>query len=57
MYAGQRFWLRGRALRLILWVATHQQQINEVAGERGQLWLTWKGSGPNSIEGNLKVPL
>jgi hypothetical protein len=57
IYAGQRLRVHGRALRLILWVAFHQQQINEVAADRGQLWLSWKGSGANSIEGNLKVPL
>ena len=56
-YAGQRLVLRGRALRLILWVALHQQRINDFAPETGQLWLSWKGSGPGSLDGDLKVPL
>lgn len=54
---GQRWTLTGRALRLILWLAGRQQCINAVASERGQLWITWKGGGPNSIDGEVKTRL
>jgi hypothetical protein len=54
---GTRTPLRGRALRLILWLAAHQTRINETAPERGQLWLTWKGAGPHSIDGDIRTPL
>ncbi len=47
----------GRTLRLMLWLAVRQQRINEVASERGQLWITWKGSGPHSIDGEVKTRL
>jgi hypothetical protein len=57
VYAGKQLRVRGRALRLIMWVAWHQQRINDFAPESGQLWLSWKGNGPGSIDGNLKVPL
>ncbi len=56
--SGGRSWtLSGRALRLILWLAGRQQCINAVASERGQLWITWKGGGPNSIDGEVKTRL
>jgi len=54
---GVRWPLRGRALRLILWLATRQGRINEVASESGQLWITWKGNGPRSIDGEVKTRL
>jgi hypothetical protein len=53
----RRMPLDGRALRLILWVAARQTRINGMASEAGQLWMTWKGSGPRSIDGNIKAPL
>ena len=54
---GQRVRLRGRALRLIIWLAGHQTRINETAPESGQIWLTWKGDGPHSIEGDIRTRL
>ncbi len=54
---GQRVRLRGRALRLIIWLAGHQTRINETATESGQIWLTWKGDGPHSIEGDIRTRL
>lgn len=52
---GHRVPLRGRTLRLILWLAGHQTRINEIAPESGQLWLTWKGNGPRSIDGDIRT--
>lgn len=49
--------LQGRALRLILWIAGHQTRLNQTADESGQLWLTWKGDGPHSIDGNIQTRL
>lgn len=55
---GEREWsLTGRTLRLVLWLAAHEHEINTVAAERGQLWITWKGGGPNSIDGEVKTRL
>ena len=54
---GQRVRLRGRALRLIIWLAGHQTRINETAPESGQIWLTWKGDGPHSIDGDIRTRL
>lgn len=56
-YRGVHVRLHGRALRLILWLAGHQARINEMAPERGQLWLTWKGEGPHSVEGDIRTRL
>lgn len=56
-YGGVRMRLRGRALRLILWLAAHQTRINETAPESGQIWLTWKGEGPQSIDGDIRTRL
>jgi hypothetical protein len=56
-YGGSRMRLRGRALRLILWLAGHQTRINETAPESGQIWLTWKGEGPHSIDGDIRTRL
>lgn len=53
----QRWTVTGRTLRLILWLATRQQRINTVASTSGQLWITWKGSGPQSIDGEVKLRL
>lgn len=53
----QRWTISGRTLRLMLWLAARQQRINEVASERGQLWITWKGNGPHSIDGEVKTRL
>jgi hypothetical protein len=39
-YGSYRLRLRGRALRLILWLAGHQTRINETAPDNGQIWLT-----------------
>ena len=49
--------VRGRALRLMLWLAAHQTPINETAGASGQIWLTWKGEGTHSIAGDIKTRL
>jgi hypothetical protein len=57
LYRGRRINLCGRALKLALWIAHRQQRINETAPLAGQLWLSWKGDGPNSIGGDIKVPL
>ena len=54
---GQRIRLWGRALRLIIWLAGHQTRINETAPESGQIWLTWKGDGPRSIDGDIRTRL
>jgi hypothetical protein len=54
---GLRWPIAGRTLRLMLWLATRQQRINAVASESGQLWITWKGSGPHSIDGEVKTRL
>ena len=54
---GQRVRLWGRALRLIIWLAGHQARINETAPESGQIWLTWKGDGPHSIDGDIRTRL
>lgn len=56
-YGGARWPISGRALRLMLWLAAQQQRINTVASERGQLWITWKGNGPHSIDGEVKARL
>jgi hypothetical protein len=56
-YGELRWPIAGRTLRLMLWLATRQQRINEVASDRGQLWITWKGSGPQSIDGEVKTRL
>ena len=56
-YGSLRMHLRGRALRLILWLAGHQTRINETAPESGQIWLTWKGEGPQSIDGDIRTRL
>ena len=56
-YAGARFPLSGRVLRLALWLAAHQARINEAAPESGQIWMSWKGQGPHSITGDIKTPL
>jgi hypothetical protein len=47
----------GRALRLMLWMAARQERINAVAAASGQLWLTWKGEGLQSVEGEVKTRL
>jgi hypothetical protein len=57
VYDGRRIGLRGRTLKLILWVAGRQARINETAADVGQLWLTWKGDGLQSIDGTLKASL
>lgn len=57
VYRGRRLALHGRALKLILWVAGRQRRINETAPEAGQMWMTWKGEGPHSIDGDIKAPL
>ena len=56
-YRGRRIVLRGRALRLILWLAVRQNRLNETAPESGQLWLTWKGEGLRSIDGDIRTRL
>jgi hypothetical protein len=56
-YRGRRIVLRGRALRLIVWLAARQNRLNETAPESGQLWLTWKGEGLRSIDGDIRTRL
>jgi hypothetical protein len=38
-------------------VADRQERINETAPVAGQMWMTWKGDGPRSIDGDIKAPL
>lgn len=57
VYHNLRVAVRGRALKLILWVASRQKRINETAPTAGQLWMSWKGDGPQSIDGDIKAPL
>ena len=52
-----RFSVSGRALHLMLWIAGHQDRINDAAWDNGELWLTWKGQGASSIAGNIKTKL
>lgn len=52
-----RFALSGRVLLLVLWLARHQERINALAPDAGQVWMTWKGQGGQSISGDLKTPL
>jgi hypothetical protein len=54
---GVRWPLSGRVLHLMVWLAARQQRINEMAAESGQLWITWKGNGPRSIDGAMKTRL
>ena len=56
-YRGLRVHLSGRALRLILWIAARQTRLNETAPESGQLWLSWKGDGQRSIDGDIRTRL
>lgn len=49
--------MSGRVLHLVLWLARHQERINALAPEAGQVWMTWKGHGARSISGDLKTPL
>jgi hypothetical protein len=57
VYHGQRITLQGRTLKLMLWVAERQWRINRTAPGAGQLWMSWKGDGPQSITGDIKAPL
>jgi hypothetical protein len=50
-----RLAVRGRALRLVLWLAEHQATINFSAPCTGQLSLSWKGDGKQSISGDLRT--
>ena len=52
-----RHTITGRTLRLIIWLAVHQADINATAADCGQLWVTWKGDGPGSISGDIKTRL
>lgn len=56
-YGGGRLLLRGRALRLIVWIATRQKLINAAAAQDGQLRLTWKGESERAMRGELLKPL
>ena len=56
-YDGASVHLSGRALQLILWLATRQTRINTLAPERGQAWITWKGDGLSSIDGEILTRL
>jgi len=56
-YGQARVRVAGRVLRLIAWLAAHQERINQSASESGQLWLTWKGDGPQSISGDIRTRL
>ena len=44
-YRGMHLTLCGRALHLVLWLASHQERLNATASERGQVWITWTGHG------------
>lgn len=52
-----RFTLTGRVLLLVLWLARRQERINGLASDAGQVWMSWKGVGGQSITGDLKTPL
>lgn len=52
-----RLTLRGCALQLALWIAFHQNRINEAAPDCGQLILNWKGDHPPSITAEIKTRL
>lgn len=52
-----RLTVRGRALRLMFWLAEHQATINFSAPRTGQLSLSWKGDGQHSISGDLRTLL
>ncbi len=54
---GARVRVVGRALRLIAWLASRQERINQCAEESGQLWLTWKGDGAQSVTGDIRTRL
>jgi hypothetical protein len=56
-YRGMRLTLCGRALHLVLWLAGHQDRLNATASERGQIWMTWKGEGLRSIDGEFRTRL
>ncbi len=56
-YGGTHWPLSGRALRLMVWLAGQQPRINAVVSEQGQLWITWKGNGPHSIDGEVRARL
>lgn len=56
-YRGNHVELRGRALRLVLWIAAHQARLNATSAENGYLSLSWKGESAQSIEGDLHVRL
>ena len=56
-YCGRRLTLRGRVLRLILWLAARQRNINEIAPDAGQMWITGKGNGLHSMNGDIKTRL
>lgn len=54
-YAGQHHAVHGRALALVLWIAHHQDRVNESRAQAGQLFATWKGGNFVSISGHVKV--
>lgn len=56
-YDGRALPVSGRAFRLMLWLARHQQRVNSVAPESGQLWLTWKGENGDAIAGDIRTSI
>lgn len=56
-YQGLRLFLCGRTLRLLLWIAARQHRLNVIAPDCGQIWVTWKGEGEDSISGDIRTPL
>ena len=56
-FDSKRIVVQGRALELMLWIARHQGNLNAVASQCGQLWMTWKGHSGDSISGNIQTPL
>lgn len=56
-WGSHRFILRGSAPFLALWIAHHQQQINDSAPNGAQLVLSWKGHVPRSITATIRSML
>ncbi len=56
-YGAIRLHLGGRTLRLVLWLAHHQDRVNVLGRNDGQLHLTWKGHRLEDIEGDIHFTL
>ena len=54
---GRQIVLHGRTLHIVLWIASHQTDINTLRSINGQLWLSWKGMNKPSIIGKVLVQI